>query len=188
MPASGGGGSGPATVQLATAEDVDAMQRVGIDAGMQFRAIDDPRIARCADDPPFTIDELTAAVADSRAWVAIDGGEVVGFAIAVEVDGNAHVEEVSVLPAFGGRGLGTALLEAVVAWAAAAGQEAVTLTTFRDVPWNRPFYEHRGFGVLEPEKWSPGLGALVAQEDAAGLDASLRVVMRRAVGEIERGR
>ena len=42
--------------------------------------------------------------------------QVVGFAIVVEVAGDAHVEEVSVLPAFGGRGVGTALLEAVAAW------------------------------------------------------------------------
>src|SRR6478752_4179209 len=121
MPASDGGSSGPPLVRLAIATDVDAMQRVGIDAGMRFRAIDDPRIARCADDPPFDVDELAAAVAESRAWVAIDLDNVVGFAMANEVDGNVHVEEVSVLPAFGGRGIGTALLEAVVAWAAAAG-------------------------------------------------------------------
>src|SRR6478672_2198616 len=137
MPASDGGSSGPPLVRLAIATDVDAMQRVGIDAGTRFRAIDDPRIARCADDPPFDVDELAAAVADSRAWVATERADVVGFAIAVEVDGNVHVEEVSVLPAFGARGIGSALLEAVVASADAAGQEAVTLTTFRDVPWNR---------------------------------------------------
>lgn len=38
------------------------------------------------------------------------------------------------------QGLGTALLEAVCSWAKARGFPAVTLSTFRDVPSDGPFY------------------------------------------------
>ena len=33
-------------------------------------------------------------------------------------------------------------------WAAGNGYASVTLTTFRDVPWNMPFYERLGFRVI----------------------------------------
>ncbi|MEQ1786450.1 MAG: GNAT family N-acetyltransferase, partial [Acidimicrobiales bacterium] len=97
------------------------------------------------------------------------------------VDGHAHLEQLSVRPESGGRGIGTALIEAVVAWARQRGDAEVTLTTFRDVPFNAPFYAARGFAVVEEDDWTDGLRALVAREAAHGLDVSARVVMRRVV-------
>ena len=81
--------------------------------------------------------------ATDRLLVAVEGDRVVGFVLLEEVDGRGHVEEVSVHPGGQGAGVGTALLEAARAWAAAAGLDGVTLTTFADVPWNRPWYERR---------------------------------------------
>jgi hypothetical protein len=58
----------------------------------------------------------------------------------------------------------------------------VTLTTFRDVPWNRPFYERRGFEVIGEEALTPALRARrEAEHEELGLDRDLRVVMRRRV-------
>jgi hypothetical protein len=37
-----------------------------------------------------------------------------------------------------------------------AGYPAVTLRTFRDVPWNGPFYLRRGFAVVDSAALSPG--------------------------------
>jgi hypothetical protein len=56
----------------------------------------------------------------------------------------------------------------------------MTLTTFRDVPWNAPFYARRGFAeVLDP---SPGLAAVRDRERSLGLDAAgPRIVMRRTL-------
>ena len=68
------------------------------------------------------------------------------------------------------------------AGAAGEGMAAMTLTTFADVAWNRPFYERRGWRVLGDEELTPGLVARVADEAAHGLDPSLRVVMRRDLG------
>ena len=70
-------------------------------------------------------------------------------------------------------------MEAVIAWANRAGHPAVTLTTFRDIPWNAPFYARAGFRVLASAELGPGLAALVRDEAARGLDPSERVVMRR---------
>jgi GNAT superfamily N-acetyltransferase len=163
--------------------DRPAVIAVGVDAGERFRLVAEPRIAACADHEPWTADDLAPFVADDRAWVAVEGGAVVGYLVAEVHDGGGHVEEVSVDRAHGGRGHATALLDEVVRWASSLGFAAVTLTTFRDVPWNRPFYERRGFGVVPEPEWSPAMRAKVAHEEAAyGLPADLRVVMRRDLG------
>ena len=52
-------------------------------------------------------------------------------------------------------------------------------TTFNDVPWNRPLYEHLGFRVLADQEIAPGLRAVMATEAAHGLDAASRVAMRK---------
>ena len=115
-------------------------------------------------------------------WVATTGaGVVVGFALVEICDGNAHLDEIDVLPAHGRRGVGAALVAAVRAAARARGCAAVTLTTYRDVAWNAPFYARQGFRVLPADEWTPGLHALVEREDARGLRRQDRVVMRCAV-------
>jgi GNAT superfamily N-acetyltransferase len=168
-------------VRVGVVADATAIQAVTVSAGERFRTVDDPRIARCADDEPWTIEELSSYCAAGRVWVAQDEARVVGAAIVDVVDGCAHVDELSVDSAAQGRGFGVALLDAVQTWAAASGLPAVTLTTFRDVPWNRPYYERRGFVVLHAGEITPGLATRVAEEAAHGLLPELRVVMRREV-------
>lgn len=79
-----------------------------------------------------------------------EDGAVVGFVHVLEFDGGAHLEQVSVLPAFGGRGIGRALVEAAKDAARESGYERLTLRTFADVPWNAPFYASAGFTIEEP--------------------------------------
>jgi phosphinothricin acetyltransferase len=162
--------------------DVAEVAAVGADAGERFRSSNEPRIAACADHDPWTAEALTAYADAGRAWVATDGDEglVVGFVLVDLVDGRPHIEELSVARAHGRRGHATSLLDAVASWAVDEGHTAVTLTTFRDVPWNRPFYERRGFSVVGEAAQTDVVRALVAhEEEADGLPAELRVVMRR---------
>lgn len=60
-------------------------------------------------------------------------GHAVGFALAGQVDGHAHLFEMDVVPGHGRRGIGTALLESVCRHALARGYPSMTLTTLRDV-------------------------------------------------------
>jgi hypothetical protein len=55
----------------------------------------------------------------------------------------------------------------------------VTLTTFRDPPWNMPFYASLGFVALSPDTIGATLAAIVREEARRGLDPALRVAMRR---------
>ena len=131
-----------------------------------------------------SIKELDAARQRGHLWVAAaPDGELAGFAQVVILDGVAHLDEIDVAPEHGRQGVGSRLVDAVCHWARLAGYSKVTLSTFRDVPWNRPFYEKRGFRVVETAL-PPEHRQLVAAERARGLRSDLRVIMERnlAVG------
>ena len=124
-------------------------------------------------------EELLRAAVDGLLWVALADDLPVGFAHVEVIDPTtAHLEEIDVLPAHGRRGLGTRLVTTVCSWAGTRGFESVTLTTFRDVPWNMPFYERLGFEVVPTSALSPALRAVVDDETRRGLDPLQRVVMR----------
>lgn len=72
------------------------------------------------------------------------------------------------------------LIDHVGRWAADQGLDALTLATFRTVPWNGPYYMRLGFREMTPEEITPGLAAVLADEAAHGLDPAERVCMRRA--------
>jgi ribosomal protein S18 acetylase RimI-like enzyme len=174
-----------AQVRAMTPADIPAVQSVEDAAGQRFRDCDDPRIARCADDAPFTTEELIASIERGRAWVATDNGDVVGFIVVDAIDGSAHIDEVAVAPCAARRGHGTALLDEASAWAVRSQLQALTLTTFRDVPWNGPLYAKRGFRALAEHEWTPAIRELREEEHRNGLDKELRIVMRRELSREE---
>jgi len=128
---------------------------------------------------PMSVEELDAYRRAGRAWVLVPDGEPVAYIVMELVDGAAHVEQVSVDPAFAHLRLGRRLLEHVAGEARAEGRTAVTLTTYRDVPWNAPYYSRCAFRVLDEAELGPELRAKRDAETAHGLDPALRVCMRR---------
>jgi GNAT superfamily N-acetyltransferase len=123
--------------------------------------------------------ELRTARRAGRLWVVLAGDEPVGFAhVVVHENGVAHLEEVDVHPDHGRRGLGRRLVQTVCAWATSHGFVAVTLTTFRDPPWNMPFYAQLGFEPVAPDALSGALLTVVDAETRRGLDPARRVVNR----------
>lgn len=126
-------------------------------------------------------EELKDAHARGRLWVALADDRPVGFAdVKVLEPTVAHLEEIDVHPEHGRRGLGRRLVMAVCAWAASDGYRAVTLTTFRDIRWNMPFYARLGFEVIVPDELSPAWRSVIEDETIRGLDRARRVAMRRS--------
>lgn len=173
--------------RLAGTDDFERLQEIEVRAGAPFR---DVGMADVADDDPPTVEQLDAYRAGGRAWVAIDdlepdtappGSSSIAAYVLVDVlrDGDVHVEQVSVDPAWRGKGIGAGLIDHVDAWARTAGASRLTLTTFRDVPWNRPYYERLGFVVLGTDAWTDDLRRIRDHETDAGLDADVRVIMAR---------
>lgn len=166
-------------VRDATPPDVALMAPIERAAGERFRSVGMDAIA---DDEPLPDELLRAAAAEGRLWVAELDGEVVGYALGERVGARGeqhHLEQVSVMPEAGGRGVGAALVERVAAWARQAGATSLTLATFRDVPWNGPWYERLGFVVVPHHELDAPLRAVRAHEVERGLDVSIRVCMRR---------
>jgi GNAT superfamily N-acetyltransferase len=104
----------------------------------------------------------------------------VGFVHVLVLDGHAHLEQVSLLPELQGRGIGGALVRAAMAEAAAQGFDRLSLCTYRDVPWNGPFY--RSLGFTEVTDLAPYERRLRAKERDLGLDVNgVRCVMEVAL-------
>jgi GNAT superfamily N-acetyltransferase len=128
-----------------------------------------------------SLSELRYAQSQGRLWVALAKNVPVGFAHVEVVEPLvAHLKEIDVHPDHGRQGIGTRLVAAVCNWAALAGYAFVTLTTFRDVPWNMPFYAKLGFLEVETAGLSSPLRSVVEDEARHGLDPARRVVMRRS--------
>jgi GNAT superfamily N-acetyltransferase len=174
---------GPYVIRLAEASDIAALPSVERRAARLF----DDWLAETGLTREFLEDvssttELDEARQRGHLWVAVaPGGEPAGFAQVIILDGVAHLDEIDVVPEHGRQGVGSRLIDAVCNWARSAGYSKVTLSTFRDVPWNRPFYETRGFRIVE-RPLPPEHRHLVAAEHDRGLRTDLRVVMERDLG------
>ncbi|WP_433478537.1 GNAT family N-acetyltransferase [Spirillospora sp. CA-142024] len=117
------------------------------------------------------------------AEILVAGDPPVGFAAVEEVDGAVHLEQISVRGDLVGRGIGARLLDEVKARAAAAGSSGVSLLTFRDVPWNGPWYARHGFAELPEERWGTGIRSYWDAEIKDGLhELGPRLVMWAPLG------
>ena len=166
----------PYRIRLARPDEIPRLRAIEDEAGTLFSGLGliDERL-----DVSFPLDELVRLVGLEQVWVCCATEDLpVGAVIASVREGAVYVEEMDVLPAHGRRGLGSRLLAQVCEWARARGHAAVTLSTFRDVPWNAPFYRKHGFRDLPGAEWTPGMRLIREQEAQHGLDVRARVFMR----------
>lgn len=158
-------------------DELPVLQDIERAAGQCFRDIGMPEIA---EDEPLPLGELARYHHTGLAWVMASDTDVpVAYLIADRLDGNLHVEQVSVHPDNAGRGIGRSLLDHLAAHATSEGVPALTLTTFTQVPWNAPYYVRCGFRLLDGSRLPPGLRKIREREAAHGLDRWPRVCMRR---------
>lgn len=163
-------------IERATAAQIAALPAIERAAAERFRGWNVPD-AIMQEATPCSV--LQAARAAGLLWVALDrGGDPVGFVYVESASQRAHLKELDVHPDHGRRGIGTALVRAVEHWAMASGCSEVTLTTFRDVPWNAPFYERLGFEIVAPADLDAELKERLDAEAERGLSPARRVAMR----------
>ncbi|NUS74213.1 MAG: GNAT family N-acetyltransferase [Corynebacteriales bacterium] len=160
-------------------DELPALQDIERAAGQCFKDVGMPEIA--ADDP-LSLDELAWFQASEMAWVAVnETDQPMAYLIAKIVDDDFYVEQISVHSAYARRRIGKAMLDHVAGVARDADASHLTLATFRDVPWNAPYYLTCGFEIMSRESLTPGLLAIQRQEIDHGLYRWARVFMRRAV-------
>lgn len=161
----------------ARGSDVPGMAAVEVNAAQRFREVG---LFEIADAEPAEPAFVRKIIEEGVAIVAVDADDrPVGFILAGTLDGAMHIHELSVHLDVQRRGIGAALIEAVRERAAASSLPALTLSTFRDVEWNAPYYERLGFRVVDRTMWTPGFEWLHAREGGHGLPLERRVFMRR---------
>ncbi|HEY9236408.1 MULTISPECIES: GNAT family N-acetyltransferase [Phenylobacterium] len=136
-------------------------------------------LASIADDEPTDADTLARRIAEGGLLVAEEAGVPVAFVMFREVESCAYVEQIDVLPSHAGRAIGAGLLDVVSALARDRGFLALTLSTFREVPFNAPYYRRLGF--VEVSDLTPAMADIRREHEARGLDETARLFMRRDV-------
>ncbi len=166
-------------IRKARLDDIPLLQQLQVDAGALFRTVGMDDVA---DNPPKDAAELGDAIAAGLLWVGCGpDGELLGMAQVLDHQGVAHLEEISVRSSAGRKGIGTALLQAVMTELRQRAYQRMTLSTFSRLPWNRPFYEKLGFTVVPEGEWTPPLRLVRRNEAAMGLDVEARVIMAAAL-------
>ena len=111
-------------------------------------------------------------------WVACDDADrPIGFALAGEIDDFAMLDQLSVLPDHGRKGIGGALIRKVADWARREGFDTLVLSTYRDIAWNQRYYERQGFSEMPDSAFGDGIRGMSAQHAAAGHDPARRMMM-----------
>lgn len=122
------------------------------EAGELFRCVGMDDIADAPATPPRIYESYISA---SRARVCEQDGRLAGFLTWETRDSRCFICEVSVAAAFQGNGVGAQLI---------AGVQQPSLSCFKDVPWNKPYYERLGFLAVDPQSLGPEHVAIVKDE------------------------
>lgn len=168
---------GPSDLSLrrATASDIPHFARIDAATDAQAARHGHPEF----DDGNHIPDDVAAAaVTQGAIRVAEVDGVVVGWIHCGRASGELSVEQISVLPEHQQRGIGSAMMRAVIDDARIAGEATIVLNTQRDLVWNMPWYESLGFREVPEAEWTPAMAATTEQQAATGLDWATRVHLR----------
>jgi len=168
-------------IRPVTESDFSHLPDVEIDAGTLFADFGLPEIAASDPSPESFYRSLPKG---SFILVATENAKIVGFSVGLIVDGQAYLREVSVRRSQAKQGVGKRLVNGIIQWAVEQGFRTVTLTTFRDLPFNGPFYSKLGFKEFVPDDTWPELRAIREKEKRNGLDIRPRIAMRLDLSSI----
>ncbi len=164
------------SIQLALPAHVPSLPGIERSAASLFAGILPPDLLDATTPLPMLEEGQQAG----RLWVAVEaGGSPAGFVLVELVGARVHIAELDVSPDHQRRGVATRLLRALADWAADHGFAEITLTTYRDIPWNAPAYRGMGFDFVPPSELDEHLRSHMDQEAAAGFGVAARVAMRK---------
>lgn len=137
-------------------------------------------------DHPFARQEYerwSRAAEDRLLFFASTGdGPPVAMMVLGFVDGQPHLDQLSVRSAATRQGIGTQLVAFAIEWAAG---RPLWLETYAHLPWNRPFYERQGFVVASASTAPAAVQALLAEQRRWLPAPQERIVMCRRASVLE---
>ena len=167
------------SIRSGRAEDIFSMQVIEKDGARAYSRATGHEF--CVDLLARTEEEHLKVQKNGFSLVALLDDKPVGFALVLPVDKALHLLEMAVKFSLQSRGIGTRLLDEVEQVAVERGAKELTLTTYRDVPWNMPMYQRRGFQVLRSSLERPDLNLVVDAEATAGFGQAPRVTMIKSL-------
>ena len=162
------------TVRPTRPGDVASLPAIERAAGERFR--EDPCLAWLADGEVISAEQHLEYAERGLSWLALANDQPVGFILAEAHPSSLFIVELSVYLDWQGKGIGRQLIACVAGHARTLGLASLTLTTFRDVPWNAPFYAKLGFEKMKT--LTPELRQKREEETAHGFAYETRCAMR----------
>ncbi|MEM9739893.1 MAG: GNAT family N-acetyltransferase [Pseudomonadota bacterium] len=166
------------SITRADRTDVTALIEVNVASDTLFAETGLIKPEDLGDHIPETI--FKQAIEAREVYVMRHGADStpVGFTLTSVRGGTLYLDQICLHPEHGRKGLGRSLMERIKADADDRGFKWLTLSTFRDVPWNGPFYRSLGFREIAPAKLTDWMKDLEAAQ-AVSLDISKRCFMRK---------
>ena len=162
-------------IRVASLEDAAFLPQIEKSASELYRA--EPDLAWLADGQVIEPSEHARLILKKTVLVAESSrGHLVGFLNAEVLNHELHIWELSVHGDWQRRGAGTQLLRSAYQYALETGLAALTLTTFKDVPWCAPAYAKLGFNPVKHPVLH--LREALDAEASHGLPSERRVAMR----------
>ena len=162
------------TVRPTHSDDVASLPAIERAAGERFR--DYPDLAWLADGEVISAEQHLDYAERGLSWLALANDRPVGFILTEAHASSLFIVELSVELDWQGKGIGRQLIARAADHARKAGLASLTLTTFRDVAWNAPFYARLGFEYVTD--LTPELRQKREEEAAHGLAYETRCAMR----------
>ncbi len=164
------------SIRAASERDADDLPEIERSSGAVFREW--PGLEWIADDTVQSADQHRALIAQGVALVAKDEeAGAVGFLNGELTPDGLHIWQIAVHHDWQGQGIGRRLIAAVRQVAEERGAKALVLTTFKDVPWNEPYYRRLGFHTLAEGAITTRLLKVLENEGKAGIPVELRCAM-----------
>lgn len=163
------------SLRLARPEDAQAMPPIEQAAAQLFAV--DPDLTPLSVGDTRSVEEFGRLIRKGHCLVSHVGAEPAGFLVSEPFRRELHIWEMDVHPRFQRRGIGAGLVRAAMIDARNAGFKALTLTTFRDLAWNAPFYARLGFEEVTALDAHPRLAGELALEADNGLPVERRCAM-----------
>lgn len=163
-----------ATLRPARLGDIPRMQEIEDDAGEIFDGL---QLVEFDDLAVVSIGEHAESIEAGLSFIAEVDGRAAGFVMGVMYGADAYLHELDVERAHQKKRIGAMLVRAFNDAARAKGARVVYLSTFRDPPWNAPFYRSLGFSEVARDDYFDWMRQIETQQ-AEFLDISTRVFMR----------
>lgn len=171
--------SAPVHIRIARTDEIDRLRSIGIEADRRYLQSRHPEFCDGTSIPPAVAEK---AISEGRLWVSVCDQVPVGWVYVSRLDNEYCVGQISVITAYGRRGIGTGLLHQAHANARQRGEKSIIVATQLDVPWNGPWYAREGYVVLQTSEWSIMMLAEARRQAANGLDWTDRAFMRLLIG------